>query len=91
MNSGPYSQTLESDGCIHRIFSAGVDDIELKWHRDDCDRVVTFITGNGWSFQLEGEMPQQTGPGLIIVIPKLRWHRLIHDGGPDLHVRIREM
>jgi len=91
VNPGPYSQTIESDGCIHRVFSAGVDDVELKWHRDDRARVVTFVTGGGWSFQLEGELPQAACSGLIIAIPKLRWHRLIHEGGPDLHVRIREL
>ncbi len=91
MNPGPYSQAIESDGCIHRVFAAGVDDVELKWHRDDRDRVVTFVTGDGWSIQLEGGLPQAARPGLIVSIPCMKWHRLIHEGGPDLHVRIREV
>ena len=91
MNPGPYNQAIESDGCIHRVFAAGVDDVELKWHRDDRDRVVTFVTGDGWSIQLEGGLPQTACPGLVVAIPRMQWHRLIHEGGPDLHVRIREV
>ncbi len=91
MNPGPYSQAIEADGCIHRVFSAGVDDTELKWHRDDRDRIVTVVSGRCWSLQLEGGLPQPLTPGYVVSIPRLRWHRLINEGGEDLHVRIREL
>ena len=91
MNPGPYSQALEADCCIHRVFASGVDDDELKWHRDDRDRVVTVVSGRGWSLQLEGGLPQPLEPGHIVAIPRLSWHRLINEGREDLHVRIREL
>jgi quercetin dioxygenase-like cupin family protein len=91
VNPGPYSQNLEPDGCIHRVFAAGVDDLELKWHRDDRDRVVTVVSGRGWSLQLEGGLPVPLTPGYFVAIPRLGWHRLISEGSEDLHVRIREL
>jgi len=87
----PYSQRDQGDGDLVRTFSGVLDDVELKWHRDDRTREVTFISGMGWRFQVEGGLPTLASPGTTVVVPKDAWHRLLREGSEDLIVRIREL
>jgi quercetin dioxygenase-like cupin family protein len=87
----PYSQRTQEGGVIIRTFSGVLDDVELKWHRDARDREVTFLSGEGWSLQLEGGLPRRATPGMSVLIPRDAWHRLLREGTGDLLVRIREM
>lgn len=91
MRDRPYDQESQDDGALVRTFSGVLDDIELKWHRDDRDRVVTFLSGEGWSFQIEGGLPTLAAPGTTVLVPKDTWHRLLREGTADLLVRIREL
>ncbi len=90
MSDRPYTQRA-SEGAIVRTFSGVLDDVELKWHRDARDREVTFLSGDGWSIQLEGGLPMRAAPGDTVTIPRDAWHRLLREGTSDLIVSIREM
>jgi hypothetical protein len=70
-----------------RKFSRHVDSHELKWHRDDEDRIVTPLAENDWLFQRDNNLPEP----IIgeINIPKGEWHRVIK-GTTDLVVRVRK-
>ena len=91
MRVRPYEQQTLPDGLIHRIFEVNTEDAELLWHRDACDREVTFITGDGWLLQVAPGLPAQIVPGSTVRIPRDVWHRLLHDGGGPLHCAIREL
>ena len=36
-----------------RTFSADVDEMDLIWHADKENRIITVIEGNGWKFQFD--------------------------------------
>ena len=91
MSDRPYSQDVGTDGLTHRVFESGVEDVELKWHRDACDREVTFLSGRGWSLQVAPDLPQKITPGMKVLIPRDVWHRLLHEGSDSLQCVIREM
>ena len=54
----PFEQ-IEKEGKIVRTFNPDVEDDELKWHQDLKDRKVTILESNGWSFQMENELPNK--------------------------------
>lgn len=63
---------------------------ELYWHRDDRERVVQVIAGQGWSLQKDNFLPLNLFVGNIITIEKLSWHRLL-PGLDDLKLLITEL
>ena len=70
-----------------RTFSQNVDPHELKWHRDEEDRLVTPLNENDWMFQRDNQLPEPIrGP---IRIARGEWHRVIK-GTTDLVVRIEK-
>jgi quercetin dioxygenase-like cupin family protein len=84
----PFKQKVEGTSKI-RTFKNDVDPNELKWHWDECDRVVTILEGNGWQFQFEDEFPFTISKGDVINIEEGRYHRVIV-GSTDLIVKIEE-
>jgi quercetin dioxygenase-like cupin family protein len=87
--SKPYTNTQTTDKYIIREFNENIDPIELKWHRDLCDRTVTVLEGEGWYFQKDNELPLELKEGVRIFIPKLEWHRVIK-GTTTLKIKIEE-
>jgi len=84
----PYSDSdADVDGFV-RTFSS-VDAEELVWHRDDSDRRIVCLAGEGWQFQRENMLPSPISVGDEIIIEKGFWHRLIL-GNSDLILRIYE-
>ena len=69
-----------------RTFSNDVNPDELKWHRDEEDRVVVPLNNNDWMFQRDNSLPEPIDKE--IVIRKGEWHRVLK-GTTDLVVRIR--
>ena len=65
-----------------RTFSAGVDEMDLIWHADKENRIITVLEGNGWKFQFDEELPIKMTKGLSISILKGRLHRIIKGKGP---------
>ena len=91
MRDRPYAQDVGLDGQMLRTFDADVDDEELRWHRDDRDRQVTFLSGAGWMIQVEPNLPLPITRGMSLVIPQGIWHRLIRTGREALQCAIREL
>ena len=65
-----------------RTFPADVDEMDLIWHADKENRVVTVLEGNGWKFQFDEELPIEMTNGLDISIFEGRIHRIIKGEGP---------
>ena len=70
-----------------RTFSKDVDEMDLIWHRDDEDREITILEGNGWQFQRDNELPLELKEGDSIFIPRHQVHRVIK-GTTDLKIKI---
>lgn len=84
----PYTDEIESETTIVRVFDEKIDPIELLWHRDLKDRKVTILEGNGWYFQKENELPIELLPGVDIFIKAMEWHRVIK-GINNLKIKIQ--
>ena len=65
-----------------RTFSADVDEMDLIWHADKENRIITVLEGNGWKFQFDEELPIKMTKGKSISILKGRIHRVIKGNGP---------
>ena len=68
-----------------RSFSQEVDEIELKWHRDEEDREVVSISKTDWKVQLDNELPVSLNSP--VKIKASTWHRVIKGTG-NLVVKI---
>lgn len=78
----PFSQ----EGDV-RTFRPDVDPEELKWHRDEEDRVVVPLEDNDWMFQRDNSLPEPIDKEIRIA--RGEWHRVIK-GTTDLKVRIEK-
>ena len=78
----PFEEQQVSTNKFIREFSTDVDEIELIWHTDREDRVVSVIEGNGWKFQFDEELPFEMIDGIKITISKGDLHRVIKGKGP---------
>ena len=65
-----------------RTFPADVDEMDLIWHADKENRIITVLEGNGWKFQFDEELPIEMTDGLSISIFEGRIHRVIKGNGP---------
>lgn len=77
---------FEEKGQI-RTFSKDTDSHELKWHRDNEDRIVTPLNANDWLFQRDNELPEPIDKP--ISISKGEWHRVIK-GSTDLEIKVEK-
>lgn len=62
---------------------------DFVWHRDEKDRVVTILFGEGWQLQYNGCLPILLEKDKKHHIPAMMYHRLIK-GATDLVVKIEE-
>jgi hypothetical protein len=69
------------DGNI-RTFDIKQPATDYVWHRDQEDRTIKCIEGEGWQFQLQKCLPWLLKPGMIFDISKLEYHRLIKGATP---------
>jgi quercetin dioxygenase-like cupin family protein len=88
MNS-PYTDHTTQQQKFIRTFSADVNSTELVWHRDRSDREVKVISGQGWKFQHDNQIPQQLSAGDVINVKKNQFHRLLK-GQDELILEITE-
>ena len=80
LSGKPYTDIIESDGTVSRLFPATTKPEALKWHMDDEDRTITVLNNDTWKFQFENQLPVPlNGP---IFIKRHQWHRLIKGDGP---------
>lgn len=85
----PFKQKRLDENTLLREFSKDVDSEELVWHRDEQDRVVHVVMGEGWMFQRDNSVPIEICEGDTFRIRAEQYHRLIK-GKSDLVVRIFE-
>ena len=78
----PFTEQQLDTKLFLREFSADVDEMELIWHEDREDRIVSVVEGNGWKFQFDEELPIGMEDGIDITIPKGVIHRVIKGKGP---------
>jgi hypothetical protein len=80
LSGKPYTDIIESDNTVSRLFPATTKSEDLKWHMDDEDRTITVLNDTTWQFQFEDQLPVPLdGP---IFIRRHQWHRLIKGDGP---------
>lgn len=85
----PYQEVINKDNSRSREFKIDTDNHELVWHKDEKDRYVTILEGEGWQFQKDNELPSTLQKGDIIFIPKETYHRIIK-GSSNLLINIKE-
>ncbi len=73
-----------------RIFDVEQPNEEFVWHRDNEDRMIEVLNGDGWQFQPENSLPILLKPGIGFIIRKGEYHRLIK-GVNNLEVRITRL
>ena len=78
----PFEEQQVDSQLFIREFSANVDEMELIWHTDREDRVVSVIEGNKWKFQFDEQLPFEMMDDIDIFIPKGVIHRVIKGKGP---------
>lgn len=71
-----------------RIFSENTDEMELKWHWDEQDRIVTPLHKTDWMLQLDNELPFKLIEGNDYYIPVGVYHRVIKGNG-DLKIKVK--
>jgi len=74
----PYKDTM-LDSEIIREFDENIDPVELMWHRDNEDRLVSPVNKTDWKFQIENELPKEIKGEIFI--PRGIWHRIIKGTG----------
>ena len=84
----PFEQINLTNGFL-RIFSIEVESEDLYWHKDKQDRRIEVISGEGWMFQSDNEIPIKLSPGDKFKIEKNTFHR-ISKGNNNLIVYIEE-
>ena len=70
-----------------RTFSKDVDPMELVWHQDKEDRHIEVLDGEGWSIQMDDQLPLVLKKGDHIFIPENQIHRVLK-GTTDLKIKI---
>ena len=70
-----------------RIFSKDVDPMELVWHQDKEDRHIEVLDGEGWSIQMDDQLPLVINKGDRIFITEGQIHRILK-GTTDLKIKI---
>ena len=89
MSLYPFKEIVLNENLKIRLFDKSTNLDDLVWHRDACDRIVEVVSGTGWSFQRDNELPFNIGSGDTFEIQKESWHRLIK-GDDDLVLIISE-
>ena len=87
--SKPYTDKVKGRFKI-RTFESNTDSHELVWHRDNADRIVTVLEGNGWFFQMDNNIPYELEEGDVLNIPKMEYHRIYKAGNGNLVLEIEE-
>lgn len=84
----PFTEKKVKDSIV-RVFYAEEPEHLFKWHWDEEDRLVEILSGEGWKFQFDNEIPTQIKRGDRIAIERGVYHRLI-PGKTDLEIIIKK-
>lgn len=75
------------DGDI-RVFDVTKPNEDYVWHRDNEDRIIEILEGEGWQLQFENTLPFLLKQNMRFEILKGEYHRLLK-GYNDLKIRIK--
>lgn len=75
---------------ILRKFACDIDAVDLVWHQDEFDRMITVIDGQDWHLQMDNKLPICLQQNDSYFIPAKTYHRLIK-GSDDLIIVIKEI
>ena len=78
----PFEEEKIDEYNFIRTFPADVDEMDLIWHADKENRIITVLEGNGWKFQFDEELPIEMTKVKSISILKGIIHRVIKGNGP---------
>ena len=84
-NSKPFVEQKIAESVVIRTFSMNTNEMELKWHWDEEDRIIEALSDNDWQFQFDNCLPDKIYRS--IHIPAGAIHRVIKGSG-DLIVKI---
>lgn len=91
MDKNPYIDEYLTDNSWIRTFDPTITSSdEYVWHRDEKDRIVTVLEGDGWQFQFDNEIPIRINKNDEIKIPKQVYHRIMI-GNTPLKLKIEEV
>lgn len=85
----PYLQHKKDDLLI-RLFKESIDEQDLVWHRDHCDREIVATSGRDWKIQYDNRMPEKIEIHTPFHVKKNEYHRLIKGKG-HLTLHIKEL
>lgn len=86
----PYTDDFITENCWIRTFDPSITESEeYIWHRDYNDREVVVLSGEGWKFQFDNEIPFDINKGDKLLIPSMVYHRIV-PGTTELRIRINE-
>jgi hypothetical protein len=85
----PFKEELKN-GFHIRTFSSNLNEMELKWHFDEQDRIVVCENETNWLFQMDNELPFKIERNTPIFIPEGQYHRIIKGTG-DLTVKVKKL
>lgn len=85
----PFREKIES-GFHVRTFNSDIDEMELKWHFDEEDRIVVCEDTTDWMFQIDNQLPIKIPQNTPIFIPEGVYHRIIKGTG-DLTVKVKKI
>lgn len=83
----PFDEKM-GDNIRERTFSENVDEMDLKWHWDEQDRIVTPLHKTDWMLQFDNELPINLIEGKEYFIPVGVYHRVIKGSG-DLKLQVK--
>lgn len=89
MTHFPFVEELKDDFHV-RTFSSDINEMELKWHFDEQDRIVICEHETNWLFQRDNELPTKIDRNTPIFIPEGEYHRIIRGTG-DLTVKVKKI
>ena len=84
-NSKPFVEQKIAESVVIRTFSMNTNEMELKWHWDEEDRIIEALSDNDWQFQFDNCLPEKIYRSIYIPAGKI--HRVIKGSG-DLIVKI---
>jgi hypothetical protein len=83
----PFNEKI-SGNVRERTFSENTDEMDLKWHWDEQDRIVTPLHKTDWMLQFDNELPVKLIEGKEYFIPVGVYHRVIKGTG-DLQLKVK--
>jgi hypothetical protein len=83
----PFNEKI-SGNVRERTFSENTDEMDLKWHWDKQDRIVTPLHKTDWMLQFDNELPVKLIEGKEYFIPVGVYHRVIKGTG-DLQLKVK--